>query len=100
MAYCSFCTCSGCVTGFMGLVSQSNEDCGVMDFSHAQCEDGRWICETCYAYEVCLEAGSADPCDGECARNECVHRPKLVSEWTSWHWWEPVKQGNQTRLLK
>lgn len=55
----------------------------VMPLWHAQTEDGRWICETCYAYDLCVIAKS-DPCSGLCGENKCGHRPKLISEWTFW----------------
>jgi len=44
--------------------------------------DGRWICDVCYAYEVCQEdpkRKGKGPCDEEF----CEHRPKIVSKWTT-----------------
>jgi hypothetical protein len=70
MAFCDFCPCEGCRTGERWLF-------------HAQTEDGTWICDVCYDYEVCMDAqrketGSHNgPCDGP-----CTHRPKITSKWT------------------
>jgi hypothetical protein len=51
---------------------------------HTQCEDGSWICETCYYYECCVKAGK-DPSNGICGQRKCEHRPKLSNgEWTFW----------------
>jgi len=65
-----------------------------MQLLHAQCEDGRWICDTCYTYELCVDAGS-DPCEGLCGQNKCEHRPKLVTgEWTFWTYHLGVNHGS------
>ena len=70
--YCDFCTC---------------EDCkhGRKDLTHALTSDGRWICLTCYQYEVCIDAKprGSGPCEsiinGKIILNpDCGHRPKLV----------------------
>jgi hypothetical protein len=50
---------------------------------HAQCDDGRWICDTCYHYECCVNSKN-DPFNGLCGKYKCKHRPKLISEWTFW----------------
>jgi hypothetical protein len=87
--YCDFCTCEMCQTGCSEIIPR-NDDKPIISIkasfpvNHVQCEDGRWICSTCYCYECCVDAGS-DPCDGLCGENKCEHRPRLVSgEWTFW----------------
>lgn len=55
--------------------------------AHTQCEDGRWICSTCYHYECCVDAGGdlKYSSSGVCGNYKCNHRPKLVNnEWTFW----------------
>ena len=67
MAYCDFCKCSDCQNGTPYIV-------------HAQTSDNRWICDVCYDYEICQkfeERKGLGPCDDK----NCVHRPKLISEW-------------------
>ena len=89
--YCDFCTCEMCQTGCSDLICYHGDDpptreVGTLTLHHAQCEDGRWICDTCYYYECCVDAGS-DPCSGLCGEHKCEHRPKLVSgEWTFWNY--------------
>ena len=84
--YCDFCKCSMCKSGevkcFDGDGNEVSSD--GLTLRHTQCEDGRWICDTCYYYECCVDAGS-DPCSGLCGEYKCEHRPKLVNEeWTFW----------------
>lgn len=86
--YCDFCTCSMCKNGCSDVIAYHGDDpptriLGEHEVWHAQCEDGRWICDTCYHYECCVDAGS-DPCSGLCGQKKCEHRPKLISEWTFW----------------
>ena len=69
--YCNYCTCSDCKTGW--------DESGIK-MKRAQTENGDFICQTCYAYECCLDAGS-HPDKGLCKERKCDHRPKLVSEW-------------------
>lgn len=69
--FCDFCECETCKDGESWL-------------SHAQTIDGRWICEVCYDYEVCLDAtaviinGKKRSPNGPCDK-PCEHRPKLTT---------------------
>ena len=65
MAFCDFCTCEDCREGTKCL-------------GNASTEDGRYICDVCYYYEVCLDAGMNEPCP---KHPLCAHRPILTSEW-------------------
>lgn len=65
--FCEFCDCDQCVNG-------SSRD------SHALTVDGRWICSTCFDYDLCT-SGSFRNVDGPCDNIECVHRPKILSDW-------------------
>jgi len=86
--YCDFCTCTMCQNGCSDVIAYHGDDpttriLGDYEVWHAQCEDGRWICDVCYHYDCCVDAGS-DPCDGLCGQHKCEHRPKIISEWTFW----------------
>lgn len=76
MAFCDFCNCAACQKGHAHL-------------THAQTEDGRWVCDCCYDYDICIVAWreqtgkNRGPCEGEEAAT-CPHRPKVVSEWSEW----------------
>lgn len=89
MAYCDFCDCSMCQTGCSELCQFDGDKPTTtikasVPVYHTQCKDGRWICDTCYFYECCVDAGS-DPDKGLCGEKKCDHRPKLVNgEWTFW----------------
>jgi len=76
MNFCDFCTCDDCREGRSWLW-------------HAQTEDGRWICDVCYHYEVCLDAKGrrkgTEKNLGPCDNLNCEHRPKLVTEWSQTH---------------
>ncbi len=80
-----------CQTGQVSYVTLDNseqetavETYGVL--YHTQTIDGRWICETCYTYDMCAHNHS-DPCEGLCGERKCDHRPKLVNnEYTFWTW--------------
>ena len=68
--YCDYCDCEDCVYGAEYL-------------THAQTVSGRWICSTCYSYEVCIDAkasGNRRGTDGPCDDLNCKHRPKLATE--------------------
>jgi len=68
--YCDFCDCTDCQNGLPNL-------------NHAQTEDGKWICDVCYDYEVC-QKDSARKGKGPCLNEEyalCTHRPKLITNW-------------------
>jgi hypothetical protein len=65
--YCDFCDCSDCKNGSDLL-------------THAETRDGRWICSTCFHYEICqtFVGFEGNPCPIDVI---CEHRPTLVSEW-------------------
>lgn len=72
--FCDFCPCEGCREGTAWL-------------RHALTEDGRWICDVCYEYEVCISAFRAQgvrrgPCGDRGDDLPCTHRPILVGEWS------------------
>lgn len=77
MAFCDFCTCEICTKGLHGL-------------THALTEDGRWICDVCWRYDVCVRAKAkksppdySGPCEDEHGRAvKCEHRPKLIGGFT------------------
>jgi hypothetical protein len=90
MAYCDFCECPMCQTGdtysgdkpfpkgWVGKVIRA------VNLEHAQLVDGRWICSTCYDYEVCLKELDREGCE----EFTCKHRPELATgEWTFWTYW-------------
>jgi hypothetical protein len=87
--FCDFCTCSACQTGCGSIMSYDGDKEPTITVSqsqpkHTQCIDGRWICDICYHYECCVDAGS-NPCKGLCEEYKCDHRPELVNgEWTFW----------------
>lgn len=62
--FCDFCDCADCREGGPWL-------------THAKTADGRQICDVCYAYERCLDAGAPEPC-----KDACTHRPELETEFT------------------
>jgi len=64
MSYCNYCPCKDCKHGSKYI-------------KHAQTINGDWICDICYTYEVCLDADMDEPC-----KTPCVHRPKIISEWS------------------
>jgi len=73
MAFCDFCSCDRCRDG-SDLIQ------------HAQTEDGRWICDVCYTYDVCINAFldrglRRGPCGDYAGDLPCTHRPKLVTDW-------------------
>ncbi len=74
--YCDFCSCKMCQTGIEGLFIYNGDDpvrimLASSPVNHTQCEDGRWICDTCYYYKMCVKAGS-NPCDGLCGERKNV----------------------------
>lgn len=72
VAFCDFCSCKECRDGAPWL-------------SHAQTEDGRWICDVCYQYDVCVSAqAKIGQYDGPCEDMNCSHRPRLVTEFTKY----------------
>ena len=72
--FCSFCSCEQCKTGDTGIAG--------FKVTHAQTEDGRWICEVCYTYDVCIDAQRAKgKVTGPCENKDCEHRPKIVTAW-------------------
>jgi len=70
MNFCDFCPCESCKFGDKHL-------------SHAQTDDGKWICDVCWRYEICMETKMAllGKHDGPCDNLDCEHRPKLITEW-------------------
>jgi hypothetical protein len=77
VAFCDFCKCSQCQTGYTGVPRFS--------VAHAQTACSRWICDVCFQYDVCVHGQRAagelvDPCEDML----CKHRPRIVSEWTDW----------------
>lgn len=73
MAFCDFCDCSECKDGSGPRAL------------HAPTSDGRWICDVCWKYDVCVrekrKSGIVDgPCEDEngVTISDCEHRPKLV----------------------
>lgn len=60
--HCDFCRCTGDNTGHS---------------AYAKTEDGRWICDVCYLYDLCTEGNH----NGPCADKNCPHRPKLATGW-------------------
>lgn len=65
MAFCDFCECEDCANG-------------TDDLHHAECIDGRWICDVCFLYDCCTR----DPIirRNPCENHECDHRPKLKTK--------------------
>lgn len=48
---------------------------------HAQTVDGRWICNTCFTYDLCTSGPDRNN-DGPCKDKLCRHRPRLKdSKW-------------------
>lgn len=62
--FCSFCNCNQCRNGSEGIY-------------HAKTTDGRWVCSICYEIDICSRGNPNGPCDDL----NCIHRPKIVSEW-------------------
>lgn len=71
MNYCDFCTCDDCKFGSKYA-------------SHAQTFDNRWICSTCYNYEVCIDAKRKENAVTRmlCEKKDCEHRPQLKTEFS------------------
>lgn len=66
--FCDFCDCADCKNGRQ-------------DLRHAKTADGRWICDVCYTYDVCVDAWRKQgvrlgPCE-----HPCNHKPKLIGGW-------------------
>jgi hypothetical protein len=71
MAFCDFCDCKNCREGASWL-------------GHAQTADGRWICDVCYQYDVCVTAKEKlGDRSGPCENFDCEHRPKLATPFIS-----------------
>lgn len=70
VAFCGFCGCQSCLKGY------PREE-------HAPTADGRWICGTCWTYDVCTSTRPGDEPNrnGPCEEPECKHRPKLTGPW-------------------
>lgn len=68
MAFCDYCKCEMCCTGV--------DDLGFKEH-HAQTSDDKWICLTCYKYDICT-AGENRSWSGPCDEMNCIHRPKII----------------------
>ena len=66
MAYCDFCTCGDCQEGTRYL-------------RHAPTVDGRWICDVCWGYEVCIDGKRA------AFRRACGEKSRGIRLTTSRH---------------
>ena len=66
--FCDYCSCQDCQLGCAYL-------------SHAQTDTGTWICDVCYTYDLCTAHGPNRSKNGPCKDKNCIHRPKIVSEW-------------------
>lgn len=66
--FCDYCKCKNCQEGCDWL-------------SHAQTDNGTWICDVCYAYDLCMSPGSNRNWKGPCDNKDCEHRPKIISKW-------------------
>lgn len=67
MAFCDFCTCKDCQFGNNRLY-------------HAKTNVNTWICDVCYSYDQCT-TGPNRNLNGPCKQKDCIHRPKLISDW-------------------
>ncbi len=68
--FCDYCTCSDCVNGTPYI-------------AHAFTTDGKWICNICYCYDVCIDANIKKGIhNGPCDDMNCEHRPTLATGWT------------------
>lgn len=66
MAFCDFCDCDDCKNGTKYL-------------THAQTSDGKWICDVCYQYDVCVDQKRKNnDYSGPCENLDCAHRPKVT----------------------
>src|ERR1044072_6348356 len=70
-AFCDYCNCQQCKTG---------EAPSSLHLHHAPTNDGRWICDVCYLYDVCTTGQMRNP-SGPCVNKDCVHRPVLTGDW-------------------
>lgn len=62
--FCDFCSCKDHSTSSY----------------HAKTSDNKLICDICFEYDVCTSGpnrNSNSPCDDM----DCIHRPKLISDW-------------------
>lgn len=68
--FCDYCDCT-------------DDDGNVRtDLSHAQTVDGRWVCDICYYYDLCVMTRNDPNPSGPC-RDDCKHRPKLMTKWAT-----------------
>ena len=77
MAFCDFCntTCTMCQVGERGAF-------------HAHTADGKWVCDTCWLYDLCTSDenpyGVPRNPSGPCEKGDCPHRPKIDGPWVEW----------------
>lgn len=72
MNFCDYCDCENCKEGWPSYIK----------VKHAFTDEDKWICDVCYCYEMCKRKHDVSvPYNGPCDDKNCVHRPKIVSEW-------------------
>lgn len=73
---CEYCDCSDCQNGAIFL-------------SHAQTIDGKWICDTCWHWDICSDKDLYPERKGKgpCEDQNCLHRPKLATDWITYENW-------------
>jgi len=68
--FCDFCSCASCKYGWE-----------ISSIKHAPTVDGKWVCDVCYAYDLCTSGPNRNPngpCEDENGKSiPCEHRPKL-----------------------
>ena len=65
--FCDYCSCDDCKYGSYFI-------------SHAKTLDGKQICDVCYTYDLCTSGPNRNS-NGPCKEKNCIHRPKLISDW-------------------
>ncbi len=66
MRFCDYCECEMCKTGI---------DSSVFADYHAQTSDLKFICFTCYKYDLSVKE------DNLCEDMNCEHRPTIIGKW-------------------
>lgn len=97
MPFCDFCSCEDCRSGVIRHLDADGKLVREVrgKLTHAPTVDGRWICDVCWRYTVCvsakrIETGNAragGPCeelvDGRYVPIQCSHRPILAGSFTT-----------------